>query len=49
MIVFYCFLGLAAIVLCAAYAVFRIIFRSPNKWQNDDLNIPHSDQTYSLR
>jgi fermentation-respiration switch protein FrsA (DUF1100 family) len=49
MIVFYCFLGLAAIVLCAAYAVFRIIFRSPNKWQNDDLNIPHSDQTDPLR
>ncbi len=42
-------LCLAAALLGIAYATFSIVFRSPNKTQNDDFNIPSSDQMAPLR
>lgn len=49
MVVLYVILGLAAVVLCAAYAVFRIIFRSPDRTQNDDFHLAGGEQTDALR
>ena len=48
MIVLYCALALAAILLGAAYVTYRIVFYSPNKTQNDDFSLPVSDQTEPL-
>lgn len=44
MIALYIFLGLAAAMLCAAFVTYRIVFRSPDRTQNDDYSVPHSDQ-----
>lgn len=49
MIILYCALALVGAVLCAAYVTFRIVFRSPNRTQNDDFCIPPSEQTEPLR
>jgi pimeloyl-ACP methyl ester carboxylesterase len=48
MIVLYCVLALAAILLGAAYMTYRMVFYSPNKTQNDDFSLPVSDQTEPL-
>ncbi len=48
MIVLYCALALAAILLGAAYVTYRMVFYSPNKTQNDDFSLPVSDQTEPL-
>ena len=48
MIVLYCALALAAILLGAAYVTYRMVFYSPNKTQNDDFSLPVSDQTKPL-
>lgn len=48
MIAVICLFVLAVLILCADYAVFRIIFRSPNDTQNNDFSIPRSDQTDPL-
>ena len=48
MVVLYCLSALIAVILCAAYVMFRLVFRSPNRTQNDDFCIPRSDQTEPL-
>jgi fermentation-respiration switch protein FrsA (DUF1100 family) len=42
-------LCLAAVMLGIAYGTFSIVFRSPDKTQNDDFTIPQSDQMAPLR
>ena len=49
MVVLYGFIAVSIIILLAAYTVFRMIFHSPNKTQNDDLFLSPSEQTDPLR
>lgn len=49
MVVLYVILALAVLVLLASYIVFRLLFRSPNKLQNDDFYMAPSEQTDALR
>lgn len=49
MVILVVLLALAVLVLLASYTVFRLLFRSPNKLQNDDFYMPPSEQTDALR
>ena len=49
MIVLYSLSALLVVLLCVTFVMFRIVFHSPNRRQNDDFEIPHSDQTDPLR
>ena len=49
MVILYVCLGLLAVVLIGTYVVYRLLFRSPNKRQNDDFYVPASEQTDPLR
>lgn len=49
MVVLYGFIAVSIVILLAAYTVFRMIFHSPNKTQNDDLSLSPSEQTDPLR
>lgn len=40
---------IAAVVLLAAWIVYGIAYRSPNRTQNDDLSIAHTEQMDALR
>ena len=49
MVVLYVILALAVLILIAAYVVYRIVLRSPNRMQNDDFYMAPSEQTDALR
>ena len=49
MVVLYVFIAVSIVILLAAYLVFRLLFHSPNKTQNDDLFLSPSEQTDPLR
>ena len=44
MTILYLIIALAAGVLLVSYMVFRIVFLSPNRTQNDDYNLYYSEQ-----
>ena len=44
MTILYLCVALIVIVLCVSYVVFRIVFLSPNRTQNDDYNLYYSEQ-----
>ena len=49
MTILYLCVALIVIVLCVSYVVFRIVFLSPNRTQNDDYNLYYSEQMDPLR